>query len=395
MKMRALPPVALAVLLVLAAATLAQQPEPTDVVIGKKVTLKSKVLGEDRTLQIFTPSVYAQKAEYPSFPVLYLLDGTDHFPHVAGLVSYLGRHGRIPQMVVVAVGNTDRTRDLTPTHNVIDYDGTVDHPDYDTSGGSGKFSQFIREELIPYVDKNYRTAPFRILDGHSFGGIFALQILFDYPETFQAYIAISPAVWWDNRVILKHTGPIGRPKQCLFISVGKEGGEYQRGVDALVAMVKERAAPGLEWKYLTYGNEIHNSVPHQSLYDALKFIFADWDIPGRGVFETVISYEDVVRHYQRLSEKYGFNIPIPESRLRDIALEDTLSWKDVDVAVQVLEQAVRLYPKSSRCYGMLADAYVIKGDKESAIKNYQKVLELNPRSESAKKALERLTNAQP
>ena len=180
MKLRA----ALTLLVLTVAAIGAEPAAPTDFVVGKKLTIKSTVLGENRSLQVFTPSDYeSAKSSYPTLPVLYLLDGTDHYIHVTGLVDYLARKGRIPPMIVVAVGNTERTRDLTPTHTIVGYDGKPDDS-LESSGGSGKFFEFLRDELIPYVEKNYRTAPFRILDGHSFGGLFAIKVLLDSPDTF-------------------------------------------------------------------------------------------------------------------------------------------------------------------------------------------------------------------
>lgn len=368
----------------------AEPAAPTDFSFGKKLTLHSHVLNEDRPLQIFTPAAYdSDQSSYPTLPVLYLLDGQAHFVHVAGLVDFLGKMGRIPPMIVVAVGNTQRTRDFTPTHTLIDpmTGKTAEH--LAASGGSGKFSEFLRDELIPYVDKNYRTAPFRILDGYSFGGLVTVKMLLEMPETFQAYLAITPSLWWDFQVMLKSTGPIGRAKQFLFITVANEGGLHRASIDRFVGQLKDRAAPGLAWSFKAYEDESHGSAPHPAIYDGLKFIFSNWDIISRAIGAEPASYAAVVQHYRDLSERFSYPIPLPLARIRDIAANYT-HLDRMEEAIAVYQEAVRNYPHSSPAYTDLAGIYAKKGEKDLAIQNYRKALELDPKSETAKKALEKL-----
>jgi predicted alpha/beta superfamily hydrolase len=292
----------------------AEPGDSTGFVLGKNLTLRSRVLGEDRPLQIFTPSDYESAlSSYPTLPVLYLLDGADNFMHVTGVVDYLARKNRIPPMIIVAVGNTDRPRDLTPTHTLLGLNGRR-WDTFESTGGADKFFEFLRDELMPYVEKNYRAAPFRILDGHSFGGLFAIKILLENPDAFQAYLAVSPSLWWDNQVMLKRSGPIGRAGQCLFLSVANEGGLHQKSIEAFADQLRERAVPGFRWDFQAYPGETHNSVPHLNLYDALKFVFADWDFMALAYDEVRVSFEDGVKHCQALSERFGFTIVLPESR---------------------------------------------------------------------------------
>lgn len=370
----------------------ARSAEPSgaaDFVFGKQLALKSLVLGEDRSIQIFTPRDYeSAKSSYPTLPVLYLLDGTDHFVHVSGLADYLARKGRMPPMIVVAIGNTERTRDLTPTHALQDPNGKISQ-DFETSGGAARFFEFMRDELIPHVEKHYRTAPFRILAGHSFGGLFAMKVLLESPTTFQAYLAVSPSLWWDNRIMLKSTGPIGQASRFLFMSVGNEGGEHRKSIDLFVDGLNERAASGFVWTFKSYEDESHGSVPHITLYDALKFVFAGWHLPDRRIDAEPVSYAEAVAHYRALSEKYGYTIPLPYAASRDVA-EMFAFHQRWDEAIAAYQEAIHAY-SSSAGYDGLARVFARQGDKESAIRNYQKALELNPKSVSAKKALEKLS----
>ena len=101
---------------------------------------------------------------------------------------------QIPELIVVGVPNTDRTRDLTPTRNASRPTGGSD-PSLRGSGGGDAFLAFLRDELIPTVDAAYRTTDYRILVGHSFGGLMSLHAFLSEPALFQAHLAIDPSVF--------------------------------------------------------------------------------------------------------------------------------------------------------------------------------------------------------
>ena len=98
-------------------------------------------------------------------------------------------------MVVSIPNTTDRGRNLTPAIK-LNLEAQKEMP---TAGGADKMLSFIKEELIPHIDTAFNTSPFRILTEHSFGGLFAVHTLINEPELFDAYISISPSIWWDNQ----------------------------------------------------------------------------------------------------------------------------------------------------------------------------------------------------
>lgn len=122
------------------------------IVIGETQKIHSKVLNEDRFISIYLPPGYAQSKD--KYFVIYLLDGPDHFHHVTGVVRFLAQQGVAPDMIVVGIANTDRTRDLTPKPDSLDRQ-------LPTAGGSEKFLQFLTDELKPYVQKN--TEPIHLI----------------------------------------------------------------------------------------------------------------------------------------------------------------------------------------------------------------------------------------
>ena len=195
-------------LLAVPAIVAAQAPAtaPRTITIGTIDSVWSPTLKEYRRYQIYTPPGYAQSIYQPrAYPVLYLLDGDAHFHSVTGLLQILSTGVNatyvLPEMIVVAIPNTDRTRDLTPTRPTLDPTGKPLPPS--TAGGMGNFLQFMKTELIPHIDSTFRTEPYRVFVGHSLGGIATMKPLYTMPETFNAYVAIDPSLWWDGQLLLK------------------------------------------------------------------------------------------------------------------------------------------------------------------------------------------------
>jgi hypothetical protein len=175
--------------------------------IGKVDSLSSGILGEMRPYLVYTPPSYNDTTATPQhYPVLYILDGDAHFHSVTGLIQILGTgvNGTyvVPEMIVVAIPNTDRMRDMTPTNTEIGFDGKP-QPGFRTSGGMPAFLRFIESELIPRVESQYRTMPYRIFVGHSLGGITTLNAIYTMPQTFHAYVAIDPSLSWDQQTMLR------------------------------------------------------------------------------------------------------------------------------------------------------------------------------------------------
>jgi predicted alpha/beta superfamily hydrolase len=174
------------------------QGQPGPVVIGERVQMHSNVLNDSRSLMISKPPGYDDGAD--RYPVLYLLDAETHFQYASGIVNFLGDNDRMPKMLVVGIDSGDvarRTRDLTTPSTA-----EIDNRFSPGGGGADGFVSFIADELIPYVEKNYRTRPYRLLVGHSFGGLFAVYALITRPRLFNAFIAADPSLDWNNQAVV-------------------------------------------------------------------------------------------------------------------------------------------------------------------------------------------------
>src|SRR5258708_22961042 len=167
------------------------------------------VLKEVRPLNVYhTPSDPDSNARSGRYQVICLLDAAANFKPLAGMMEFLSAgiddgSVEIPEMIIVAIDNTDRTRDLTPTHTLRMPGSDKEESYLQSSGGGDHFIRFLEKELIPHIDTNYRTANYRILIGHSFGGLTAINIFLHHTALFNAYIAIDPSLWWDQQYLLR------------------------------------------------------------------------------------------------------------------------------------------------------------------------------------------------
>ena len=159
-------------------------------VIGTAKILHSNILNEDREYWVSLPESYSDEAlSYRKYPLLIVLDGNVHFKVISGMANYMGadryRSWKIPEMIVVGIQNVDRRRDYTPDKII-----TVRE---NNSGGGERFLSFLEDELIPELDKNYRTTSYRILFGHSLGGLLATHAYLKEETLFNAFIAVDPS----------------------------------------------------------------------------------------------------------------------------------------------------------------------------------------------------------
>jgi predicted alpha/beta superfamily hydrolase len=204
--------------------------------IGEKIEFQSKVLNENRILNIYLPNEYSQDS-LKAYPVIYLLDGSidEDFIHISGLVQFgsFSWINMIPESIVVGISNVDRKRDFTFPTNY-----QKDKEDFPTPGKSADFIHFIQKELQPFIDKTYKTDSIKTLIGQSLGGLLATEILFKNPDLFNNYIIVSPSLWWDDESLLKYTPAAYTSKKSIFIAVGKEGEVMERTAKELYDKLK-------------------------------------------------------------------------------------------------------------------------------------------------------------
>jgi len=379
------------------------QQDDSAITIGERFSIASEVLDEERDYWVYLPASYNSSIYAPqSYPVLYLLDGNAHFHSASGVVQFMSSginsNVQIPGLIVVAIPNTDRTRDLSPTHSTTGWDGKED-PSLESSGGGDTFLRFISEELSPEIDSTYRTLPYRILVGHSLGGLLALHALLDTPQMFQAYIAIDPSLWWDDQVLVRRIASrLDEDAQGLrgsaYISLanhsadgvfGVEDMEVEEAVSTFAELLESAASPSLRPTLQYFEAEDHGSVPLLSLYYGLLHTFEGYKPPPALFVEQP---SDLNSYFENISERLGVTLLPPEAAVNEWGYYMLYGEEDVDKAIELFKLNVSNYPGSFNVYDSLGEAYMVKDDKPLAIEFYEKSLELDPTNENANEQLE-------
>ena len=366
--------------------------------MARQLVVHSNVLNEDRVIWVRMPA--AARRENDRFPVLYLTDGGSNVNEIGSTIDFLADGNFMPPLIVVGITNTDRVRDLTPSHaDVKRSDGTITR--YPTSGGADKFLDFIQTELVPEIERRYKTAPYRIITGHSLGGLFAVHTVMARPELFNAAIASSPSLWWNDFVTLRRMEEfLSKRKEfnrTLFFSLGDEGGDMMEGFTRLQKIVSSNLPKGFVARSAQYPEETHGSTELLSHYAGLRIIFAGWRVPldpKTGI--AVGSLAGVEHHYRQLSERFGFAVS-SEKGINSLGYQ-LLGQKKTEEALGAFRRNIELYPHSANTYDSLADALEAAGKYDEAKLNVEKAIEVaketdDPSLPDFKKHLESLITA--
>lgn len=348
------------------------------ITIGETVTIQSKIMGEERTILVSTPADYDRSQE--RYPVLYMTDGNAHLTHTRGTVDFLVRNGLMPSVIIVAVANTDRTRDLTPTKATLsNEDGT--EREFPSSGGAPRFLDFFEQELFPYIDSHYRTQPYRLFAGHSFGGLFALNVFFTRPAMFSSVIAVSPSLRWDDELPIRQAGVFFDDRKklnaTLFVAMAdeEEGDPRPNLLDRLEQALEGAQTKGFNWAVMRMPDETHGTVVLRAHYWGLRNAFEGWRLPADpdgGAFSGDVAALE--KHYAGLSKRYGFKVMPPEQTVNQVGYQ-FLGREDYDDAIAFFRYNVGLYPKSANVFDSLGEAYENAGRLEEALASYSKAVE--------------------
>ena len=384
------------------------------IVIGKVDSVYSTILKEQRKVWVYLPNMKAgMQNPGQHYPVVYLLDGDGHFESVVGMIQQLSQvNGNtiVPEMIIVGIPNTDRTRDLTPTHITSDLP-MMDSNFSKSTGGGENFTAFMEKELMPHIDSLYPTQPFRILIGHSFGGLIVINTITNHTKLFNAYIAIDPSMWYDKEQFLKATQKkLSAQKYngtSLYVGIANTMSEgmtleklkkdttvdtrHIRSIFAMDKFIKANPQNGLKYASKYYGDDDHGSVPLISEYDGLRFIFswyrfaftrADFMEPGTEIVTRM------KKHYQTVSKEFGFKVSPPEMQINGLGY-NALSLKQYPKAAALFEMNIENYPQSGNVYDSYADVLIAQKDTVKAIVNYKKAYAIT-KSEETKHKLDKL-----
>jgi len=359
-----------------------------EIITADFVTINSKILKEIRTAWVYNPG---NKKESKTYPVIYVLDGESHFKSVVAMVEYLSGVNVIPPMIVVGILHANRMRDLTPTIEDSVGDSAGEH-----SGGGENFISFIKNELFREIESKYSTAPYRILMGHSIGGLTVINTLIHHKNYFNAYVSIDASLWWDKHKLLKESKAVlaadNYTNKKLFLAIANR---MEKGVDTsavqkdttentelirynleLIRSIKNNQQDNLNFDYKYYADDNHGSVSFIAEYDAIRFIFNyyKFDLYARYLDNENIRLDTLLdAHYRNVSKQLGYNIKPAEDLVNGLAYH-SLNTEQFTKSQYLFKMNVANYPESANVFDSLGDFYKDRGDRANAIKCYKQAL---------------------
>ncbi|MFV8363804.1 alpha/beta hydrolase [Flavobacterium sp. ZT3P35] len=328
----------------------------------------SNALGESREITIALPASF-EKNPTKKYPLLILLDGDYLFNPFYGALSYGAYWDDLPEMIIVGISQNKNNERIE--------DSTYDEADGVPTEKGAKFFEFIGAELLPYLEKKYPIAPFKIIAGHDTTAGFLNFFLYKDKPLFNGYISLSPELAPDmeNRIAEK----ISATKQPLFYYQSIADGdikEIQETVKQLDKNIKQSDNPLLHYKFDTFKEASHYSLILYSIPNALYHIFNVYKPISSAEFSDKIvvlpsGYVDyLVDRYATLNNSLGLKIPIRVNDFKAIeaAILKNKAYNELD---QLAEIANKNYPKSMLAEYELGLMYEKQEDFKKAAKRYQ------------------------
>jgi hypothetical protein len=343
-----------------------------DVVIGSDYTFPSAFLKTDVPVSIHLPQGY-NKGD-GRYPVLYLLDFGNDFRFAGPVADFLQATNRVPGLIVAAVA--------------------VDN----LSGSPQAMLGFLEKELFPYVEKEYRTQPCRLLYGHSGRSFATVFILLNRPELFYAYICSGLGITYPPfpgaadfvAVASAKLSNLASLPKSFYFSLGDER-PFLAGVNKFMEVLAAKAPKDFEWKFAHMENDDHLSTKLKTLYEGLEFAFQGLNLPLEVAEKGVEAVKD---HYDRLGRRLGFPVDVTQpqtARMIDDAIVRMAGYQDrlrLGLALnKELKEKLGFAGISEGSFGLIG--YFVMGEKryEDAVELYEVMAAAYPQSGTARNGL--------
>ncbi len=368
--------------------------------VGAIDSVYSKVLDESREFYVQLPDSYNPESDQ-KYPVAYILDGDVMLNTLHTVHSYYSG-GFMPEMILIGISNAEnRTRDLT-TSNPTEQNGIGNDQEY---GGAEKFTEFIESELIPFIENNYPVTNYRTLIGHSYGGLFTVNMLLKHSQLFENYIAIDPSMDWDEQKLLKESRVLLQDHnfkgKSLFVSLGgqlhwsntditidnvmKDTTEFTmfaRSNIELSKIAETTKSNDLNFHWKFYPNDLHGTIPLPSIMDGLIELFTWYQMEDVNKFndpETSkeVLYEIIKRREAKLKTQFGYAVaPYPDF-LFNMSGYMSMDMGKPEKALMYFQLNTEYYPNDANTFDSLADYYEMQNDVENALINVTKAYEIS------------------
>lgn len=336
---------------------------------GTSITdsLYSTVLSEQRDLLVHLPNNYEENKTL-DYPMLYLLDGQRNFAHTMGTLDLLNQSNMAQEIIIIAIKNTHRTRDFTPTYD-------ESYNEWGMSGGADDFLDFVETELIPYVNKTYRANNFKIISGHSLGGLLSIYALQSRPELFQAHFAFSPSLWWHKQAIFKKAESFlensDELNTYLYVNMGNEGGHMLSSYERYKQLLNSHNRKGFKFNADLDTFETHNTTALAGNSLAFQNLSATLHPSDEIIAKGIPAINEF---YKKQSSTYGYEIK-PSYGSINRAAYNALQEKNFTKAIAIFKENIKNYPYKTDAYDSLADGYEANGELDKALEMRNIVIE--------------------
>jgi predicted alpha/beta superfamily hydrolase len=365
-------------------------------------SLYSETLKSYRHFWVKLPENYNPESN-TKYPVIYLLDGFSLKSNLEAVYNnYWGHY--LPHMILVGVSNRkDRTRDLTIS-KVESRRGSSFN--YET-GGAELFTSFIENELIPNIDQNYPTTKFRTLIGHSYAGLFTINVLLNHSHLFQNYIAIDPSLDWDNQKLLIEAKEKLKVKnfegKSLFVALAAEqlhmsdetvtmdnlrqnDSEFTLFSRSIVDFCDTASTTAklneLRFDWEVYPEDLHGTVPLPAIRDGLVSLFKWYQFKTPQKYNNPETSIDEIRvllnNQEAIYTKYfGYKTPPMIAELFIGYGFMNLQMEYPKKAFLFFNMAINYYPENANAYDAMSDYYISEKNNPKAIGYAKKAYEIS------------------
>ncbi|RKE95375.1 alpha/beta hydrolase-fold protein [Ichthyenterobacterium magnum] len=378
----------------LSANTFAQQGS-SEISIGTNHTIHSKILNQDRELQVYLPDNYKDSGKL--YPVLYILDGQWYFLNGIAIQKSTRSSHYFPDMIVVGIKTTNPLRRSLYGRN------------------SENFLLFLEKEVIKYVDDNFKTTNTRILFGWENAANFASSVILHEKQIFDAVI-VSNGAFASNEEIDAFDALENSTIKYLYIA-GSTKDIYSIGYsEAFSNALQEKNPKNLMYKSELFNDETHGSLSYLAMHFGLKHYYHNY-LPLN--FSSIKDYENkggieyLTNYFKERGNRFGLSTEIDDS------VKNTLIWlawssdnfnsfkyfmtqfsevlstrryasgywqnrigqfylkhKDYDSAIKHFKHGIATFPDARQLkdmYSGLGDAYMAKGDIRKGKQMHRKV----------------------
>ncbi len=352
-----------------------------EIKIGKYESMQSEILGEEQWIMVHIPDLQGGQKK---LPVLYVLDGEWHFYSTVGMIKELGGN-LIPPMIVVGILNNNRYRDFSPE-------------------GTPRFTQYLTDELLPYIEEHYKVAPYRLLVGHSLAGLFATNTLVNHSNLFNAYLLIDPSLSFGNsqellkgylttlqenkfeHATVQLAVANSLPSEISFSAVQQDTSNATMHMRSILQFAEtlKSTGNGIQANWMYYPKEDHASIPLPATYEGLRSIFDYYPFPEEVWTDQADAANILQSHYDNISNRLQYQVLPPEGLVNSLGYYK-MSNGNFTQAEQIFQLNVKNYPESFNVYDSIGDLYTTMGDKKKAIRYFEMALEINDNGETRNK----------